>query len=73
MATTREKISEPNVARHGVKPLPMWFHALDAMEANVVTVDQAQLGWTNAERLRIMGYYYKHRGQPRPAAEKVAR
>lgn len=51
------------VERHGVKPSPMWFHPLDAMEWNGITVRQAELGWTREERTRLMGYFYKHRGR----------
>ncbi len=50
------------VESHKVRALPMWFHALDAMEANTVTADQAERGWTDAGRRRLMGWYYKHRG-----------
>ena len=50
------------VEERGVKPLPMWFHPLDAMQWNGLTDRQQSLGWTKAERTRIMGYFYKHRG-----------
>jgi len=43
----------------GIKALPMWYHALDAMEKNVVTEDQEKLGWTDEERKLIMQYYYQ--------------
>ena len=46
---------------HGVKALPMWFHSLTAMESNVVTPEQSALGWTDAERMRIMQWFYQHR------------
>jgi len=45
----------------GVKPLPMWFHRLDAMEPNVVTCDQEKEGWTDFERRRIMQWFYQHK------------
>lgn len=47
---------------HGVKAYPMWFHALDQLQKNIVTPDQQRLGWTDDGRKEIMGYYYKHRG-----------
>lgn len=50
------------VESHGIKAYPMWFHALDQLEKNIVTTEQSKLGWTNEGRKRIMGYYYKHRG-----------
>jgi len=40
----------------------MWFHRLDQLERNIVTHEQQQLGWDDAKRRHIMGYYYKHRG-----------
>ncbi|MDX9893881.1 MAG: hypothetical protein RBS34_00445 [Desulfofustis sp.] len=50
------------VESHGVKAYPMWFHALDQLKKNVVTDEQARLGWTDEDRRHIMGFYYKHRG-----------
>ncbi len=44
-----------------IKAYPMWFHALNAMRLNEVTRLQKTLGWTEKERLRIMGYFYQHR------------
>jgi hypothetical protein len=41
---------------------PMWFHELDASEANKVTQKQIDHGWTQTDMRAIMGYYYKHRG-----------
>ena len=49
------------VEKHGVKPYPMWFHPLNALERNVVTEEQAKLGWTDYERKRIMQWYYQHK------------
>jgi len=49
------------IEAHGVKALPMWFHDLNAMEGNVVTTEQAALGWTDVERMRIMQWFYQHR------------
>lgn len=46
---------------HGVKPLPMWFHRLDALDCNVVTKEQADMGWTDYERRRIMQWFYQHK------------
>lgn len=51
------------IERHGVAPLPMWYHALDQMEWNTVTLDQQKLGWTKDLRTDIMGYYYRRRGE----------
>ena len=45
----------------GVKPLPMWFHALDTMQHNVVTEPQIALGWTDFERRKIMQWSYHHK------------
>lgn len=50
------------VENHGIKAYPMWYHALDQLQKNIVTDDQRRLGWTDAGRKEIMGYYYKHRG-----------
>ncbi|KKM23148.1 hypothetical protein LCGC14_1618150 [marine sediment metagenome] len=51
------------VENKGIKALPMWFHSLDAMEHNVITEHQKELGWTERKRKHIMGWYYKHRGE----------
>lgn len=56
------------VEGHGVKVLPMWFHALDAMKYNRVTEQQRALGWTDRERKRIMQWFYQHREYPRKKA-----
>ena len=53
------------VQAQGVKALPMWYHSLDQLTRNIVTPGQDVLGWSEVERLRIMGYYYKHRGETR--------
>lgn len=45
---------------HGALALPMWFHELDALECNIVTEKQRNLGWTDLERRKIMRWYYKH-------------
>lgn len=45
----------------GIRPLPMWFHELDAMKPNQVTKKQEALGWTDYERRRIMQWYYQHK------------
>lgn len=42
------------IEKHGIKVLPMWFHALDQLEKNIVTDAQAELGWNDYERRRIM-------------------
>ncbi|MBE3120315.1 MAG: hypothetical protein IMZ50_16380 [Candidatus Atribacteria bacterium] len=41
---------------------PMWYHALDCLQWNTVTDAQKALGWSDKERTRIMGYFYKRRG-----------
>ncbi len=41
--------------------LPMWYHSLDQLQKNIVTADQAALGWNDFERRRIMGWFYRHR------------
>lgn len=49
------------VEKHGIKPLPMWFHELDALERNIVTERQKQLGWNDYERRRLMQWFYQHK------------
>lgn len=49
------------IENHGVKPLPQWFHALDALEHNVVTEAQKALGWNDYERRRLMQWFYQHK------------
>lgn len=49
------------VERHGIKVLPQWFHELDALEHNVVTPRQAELGWNDYERRRLMQWFYQHK------------
>jgi hypothetical protein len=56
------------IEAHGVKALPMWFHALDTLNKNAVTQKQAGLGWNDKERTEIMGYFYKHRQAARAIA-----
>jgi hypothetical protein len=58
------------VARFNLKPYPMWFHGLAQLKANIVTPEQIQLGWTDAERRNLMGWYYKHRGHRGPLRGK---
>lgn len=50
---------------HGVKPLPMWFHALDALKGNAVSERQAALGWDDYERRKIMQWFYQHKNAVR--------
>lgn len=45
----------------GIKPLPQWFHGLDALEHNIVTEEQANLGWNDYERRRLMQWFYQHK------------
>jgi len=49
------------VEKHGVKPLPMWFHELDALQRNIVTERQKELGWNDYERRRLMQWFYQHK------------
>jgi hypothetical protein len=32
------------------------------LEERIITPEQKELGWTNAERVRITGYYYAGKG-----------
>lgn len=48
------------IEKHVRKVLPMWFHRLDAMELNSVTLEQQALGWNDYERQRIMTWFYHH-------------
>ena len=45
----------------GIKPLPMWFHELNALQRNTVTERQAALGWNDYERRRLMQWFYQHK------------
>ena len=45
----------------GTVVLPMWFHALDQLEPNTITEQQANLGWSDYERRRIMQWFYWHK------------
>lgn len=49
------------VEDHGVKPYPMWYHPLNAMQRNIVTKEQAALGWNDYERRKIMQWFYQHK------------
>ena len=49
------------VEEHGIKPLPMWFHELDALKRNIVTERQKELGWNDYERRRLMQWFYQHK------------
>lgn len=44
-----------------IKPLPMWFHELDALQRNIVTDRQKELGWNDYERRRLMQWFYQHK------------
>lgn len=48
-----------HVNSFGIKALPQWFHELDALDHNIVTSKQEELGWTDTERKIIMQYYYQ--------------
>lgn len=52
---------------HNIEVYPMWHHTLDQLQWNIVREDQKANGWTEAERLNIMGWFYKHRGIKRVA------
>lgn len=52
------------VRGNGIDPLPMWFHSLTAMECNAVSEKQRTLGWTDAKRKQLMGWFYRRRGEP---------
>ena len=49
------------VETFGIKPLPMWFHPLDALQCNAVTSDQQAMGWTTRKRRELFCWYYQHR------------
>jgi hypothetical protein len=49
------------VEGHGVHACPMWFHALDALDRNIVTREQFEMGWTDYERRKIMQWFYRHK------------
>lgn len=44
-----------------IKVLPMWFHELTALEQNIVTDRQAELGWNDYERRKLMQWFYQHK------------
>lgn len=48
------------IESHGLDAYPMWFHELDALEANTVTDRQRLMGWDDFERRKIMRWYYQH-------------
>jgi len=54
------------IEKHGVRALPVWFHALDAFQKNIVTRNQCCLGWTDYERRRIMQWFYQHKKAIKP-------
>jgi len=49
------------ITDHGIKVLPQWFHELNALDKNIVTNKQAELGWNDYERRRIMQWFYQHK------------
>jgi len=50
------------IERQGALALPMWFHELDATEANRVTWRQRNVyKWTDAKRRQIMQWFYLHK------------
>lgn len=48
------------VEQQGGLALPMWFHPLHTLKKNQVTQRQAEMGWNDYERRRIMKWYYWH-------------
>lgn len=50
------------IEKHVRYVLPMWFHALDAMQLNAVTPAQRALSWNEHERRRLFEWFYQHRG-----------
>jgi hypothetical protein len=56
------------VESFGVTALPMWFHELNALEANIVTEKQKASGWNDYERRRIMQWFYQHKKAVRPTS-----
>ena len=56
------------IEKRGIKPLPMWFHELDAFQRNIVTPRQQQLGWTDYERCKLMQWFYQHKKAARKQA-----
>ncbi len=60
------------ITGRGIKALPQWFHALDAIEKNTVSTEQARMGWVHTERALIMQYYYQ-RGKHRAKIQKLGR
>lgn len=50
-----------HIESHGVLALPQWFHELDALEHNIVTERQKELGWNDYERRRLMQWFYQHK------------
>lgn len=50
-----------HIEKRGIKPLPMWFHELDALERNIVTEKQAGYGWTDFKRRELFQWYYQHK------------
>lgn len=48
------------IEKHGIMPLPMWYHTLDALKKNQVTEEQKKLGWSDFERRKIMKFFYHH-------------
>jgi hypothetical protein len=45
----------------GIKPAPMWYHALDCKHHNSITAEQRSRGWNDYERRRIMQWFYQHK------------
>lgn len=49
------------IESHGVRALPMWYHRLDQLKANIVTKGQELLGWNDFKRREIMHWFWKHK------------
>ena len=49
------------IQTHGIKAFPMWYHSLTEEIYNNVSDEQTRNGWSQFERKRIMGWFYKHK------------
>ena len=49
------------ITSYGIKASIGWYHALDAKDFNVVSKEQAALGWTDSERRKITQHFYQYK------------
>lgn len=49
------------VEMHGTKAYPMWYHPLYCLDKNAVTREQAEMGWNDYQRRKLMQWFYKHK------------